>query len=54
MNCYTGGYLPNDAPNPEVQQHSQAEVIIVIAAASVGILSAIYFLFFNVYYRKHQ
>lgn len=49
----TGGYLPKDAPSPVTLHRSKAETVIAAFTAAIGILSTMFFLLFNICYRKH-
>ena len=51
---HIGGYLPKDAPDPDVQFSSVAEYAIVSVVASIGIVSTIFFFIFNLCYSKHM
>ena len=50
---FLGGYIPRDAPIPEVQGDNQFEIITAAIATSLGVISTIYFLMFNIYYRNN-
>ncbi|XP_065916318.1 gamma-aminobutyric acid type B receptor subunit 1-like isoform X2 [Dysidea avara] len=50
---WQGGSIPRDAPIPSVITSSLAECVIAGVVSSIGILSAIFFFIFNIYYRKH-
>ena len=50
---HSGGYVPKDAPTPEVQGDSTFEIIIAATATSFGIISTTYFFIINLYYRNH-
>ena len=47
-----GGHIPRDAPVPVVITSSLVERIIAGVASSIGILSTLFFLIFNIKYRK--
>ena len=49
-----GGYIPKDAPDPDVQLSTVAEYIIVSLVASIGIISTLFFFIFNLCYSKHM
>ena len=50
--AHSGGHVPGDAPTPEVQGDRQFEIIIAATVTSLGIVSTVYFLMFNICHRN--
>ena len=51
---YPGGYIPKDSPASSILTSTLTEQVIAGIFSSLGIISTIFFLSFNLYYRKHR
>ena len=53
MSFFIDGEAPRDAPIPVVLTSSLTEHVIIGVVSSIGVISAIFFFVFNLYYNNH-